>query len=178
MIDLWKFKLEAAGDRPFNARDDIFSALSDMITGAAFALNEDMSTVKQRLYYLQSFDVNLQQNLGEYGDIVFPDITPLPYYNAFRILADHQGDQAKSLMPRLAHYYRMLADSTLSRAYKIVRDFEQTEIQKSIARLEADGNKGLTSALDFMVNREMEAATKEGRKPNFYQRRIFDEVCD
>ncbi|KAI1486283.1 cytochrome P450 [Biscogniauxia mediterranea] len=175
LIDLWRFKLEAAKGIAFDASEDIFSALSDTITGAAYALNDDMSTVRQRSQYLRSFDGNIPLRIDEHGAVEFPDLPPLPYYEAFRILSDHQGDQQRAGFPALAHHFEMLTQPQLRWAYKTVHDFEAREIQKSIARVEADANN-LTSALDYIVMRELQIATNEGRKPNFYQRRIFDEM--
>ncbi|KAI5918385.1 cytochrome P450 [Camillea tinctor] len=175
LIDLWKFKLDAAKGGVFDARDDIFSALSDTITGAAFALNDDMSTVRQRLQYLHSFNGNIPLETDQHGAIRFPEISPLPYYEAFRRLSDHQGDQAKAVFPRISHHLEMLTQPKLRWAYKVVHDFEARETQKSIIRVEGN-DQALTSALDYLVMRELQNATNEGRKPDFYQRRFFDEM--
>ena len=176
LIDLWKFKLAKTRGRPFDVLDDIFGTLSDTITGAAFALNEDMSTVKQQLLYLKSLGPDLQMAPDEQDATTFPKLSPLPYVKALRRISDHQGDLTKAASPFLAHYSTMLTNSELRHDFKVLRDFETKEIQKSIARLD-DDDKNLTSALDHLVAQEKQLAIKEGRKPEFYSQRIYDEVC-
>lgn len=175
LIDLWKFKLATARGRPFDVLDDIFGTLSDTITAAAFAINEDMSTLKQQQQYLKSLGHDLQLAADEFGATIFPKLPPLPYCEALRRISDHQGDLTKAASPFLAHYFTMLTNSELRHDFKILREFETKEIQKSIARLE-DDDKNLTSALDHLVIQEKHFAVKEGRKPEFYSQRIFDEV--
>ncbi|KAL1869594.1 hypothetical protein Daus18300_005448 [Diaporthe australafricana] len=175
LINLWKFKLAAARGRPFDVVDDIFGTLSDTITGAAFALNDDMSTTKQQLLYLQSLRADLQLAPSEDGASIFPKLSPLPYYRALRRVSDHQGDLSKAASPFLSHHFAMLTQSELRRDFNVIREFEAKEIQKSIARLDEDEND-LTSALDHLVAQEKHIAIKEGRKPEYYSQRIFDEV--
>jgi hypothetical protein len=176
LIDLWKFKLAKARGRPFDVLDDVFGTLSDTITGAAFALNEDMSTVKQQQLYLKSLGPDLKMAPDEHDATTFPKLSPLPYVKALRRISDHQGDLTKAASPFLAHYSTMLTNSELRHDFKVLRDFETKEIQKSIARLD-DDDKNLTSALDHLVAQEKQLAIKEGRKPEFYSQRIYDEVC-
>lgn len=175
LIDLWNFKLSRARGRSFDALDDIFGTLSDTITGAAFGLNEDMSTVKQQLLYMKSLGPDLELAPGEHSVTAFPKLSPLPHVKALHRISDHQGDLSKAASPFLAHYFSMLSDSGLRRDFSALREFLTKEIRKSIARLDED-DKNLTSALDHLVAQEKQIAVKEGREPDFYSRRIFDEV--
>ncbi|KAL0944812.1 cytochrome p450 monooxygenase [Colletotrichum truncatum] len=175
LVDLWKFKLTTARGRPFDALEDIFNAASDMITAAAFALNDDMSTTFQQLNYLKSLngDFSLESN-PEHGGVAFPHLPPLPHIAALDRLSKHIGELGQSIFPRLTHWSMMLTEKELRSSYGTAKRFEASEIEKSIARLESD--EPPASVLDHMVYREKQAANNENRRPDFHRRGIYDEL--
>ncbi|KAK2049139.1 hypothetical protein LZ31DRAFT_380561 [Colletotrichum somersetense] len=113
LVDLWKFKLAAARHRPFDAEENIFGAVSDIITASLFALNPGRGTTRQQLRHLESLGKDLRIDQKEHSGLVFPQLPPPPHYKHFQLFSDHQGDILKSPLPTLLHYYKMLFSSEL-----------------------------------------------------------------
>ncbi|KAK2024098.1 cytochrome P450 [Colletotrichum zoysiae] len=174
LVDLWKFKLAAARHRPFDAEEDIFSAVSDIITAALYDLSPDMGHTRQQLRHLKSLGEDLRIEHNEHGGLVFPELPPLPHYEHFQLFLDHQGDILKSPLPSLLHYYKMLVSSELREAYRGVKHFESREIDKSVMRLE--GGEPITCVVDNMVRQEQRAAAGENRKPVYHRPAFLDNL--
>ncbi|KAI1870303.1 uncharacterized protein JN550_005231 [Neoarthrinium moseri] len=90
-------------------------------------------------------------------------------------VADHLGTQFRSVLPRLDHKIRMLTDSELRRNFSRKDAMISREINKSLGRLQS-GDGTMTSALDHLLQREMNAASKAGRQPYFHSPQISDEL--
>ncbi|KAL7619375.1 hypothetical protein AAE478_009912 [Parahypoxylon ruwenzoriense] len=174
LIDLWTLKARIADGRPFDAREDILDAAVDIINAAAFGLDDSMSTVKDQLNALitlegKGFPINSD------GSIQFPRVPQNPEIAAIQAIGDHIGEQFKSMFPRFHHHYKVLTHPTLSnniaRKEKLIYD----EIEKALVRLRS-GTGETRSAMDHIIQREIGAAAKAGRKPYFHSRRIHDEA--
>lgn len=184
LVELWSVKAKLGGGRPFNARKDIFDAAIDIINAAAFGLGNEQSTVKHQLDHLLSLSSassssNPKQQVftaGADGSIIFPSLPQLPSIAAIEAVGKYLGEQFKASFPALAHRINMLTDRKLVRNFKLKDVFLRDEIDKAVLRLRK-GEGGLRSAMDFVLQREMNQADKEGRTPVFHSPRIHDEVC-
>ncbi|KAI1131463.1 cytochrome P450 [Nemania abortiva] len=174
LIDLWTLKAELGEGRPFNARRDIFDAAMDIINAAAFGLEDDQSTVKNQLDFLLS-KPGFRPTPEADGSVTFPELPPLPDIAAIEAIGIHQGEQIKAPFPRLAHRYAMLTDRALKRSVARKDRFLRDEIDKAVVRLRK-GESGTRSAMDHILQREMNAADKAGRRPVFHSPRIHDEL--
>ncbi|TLD19847.1 hypothetical protein PspLS_09594 [Pyricularia sp. CBS 133598] len=174
LVNHWKFKIPLAGGRPFSAHDDIFGTISDMILASLFAFNSGIRSTQQQLKYLESLGSNVQTRHADEQGIDFPKLDHLPYFRAFEVLAEHQGEQSKVPFKVLHHYYSMLTRPELRSCYGIIKQFIKTEIDKASMRLEHDST--VTCALDWMVIREQQAAVKENRKPKYHRPAFYDGI--
>ncbi|TGJ83827.1 hypothetical protein E0Z10_g4971 [Xylaria hypoxylon] len=174
LVDLWSLKAELGEGRPFNARRDIFDAAIDIINAAAFGLDDDQSTVKNQLDHLLS-KPELRPTPNADGSVMFPELPTLPTIVAIEEIGNHLGEQFKSPFPRLSHRFQMWKSPTLAKSVARKDEFLRDEINKAVVRLRK-GESGTRSAMDHILQREMNAAEKAGREPVFHSHRIHDEL--
>jgi cytochrome P450 len=174
LVELWGLKAELGEGRPFNARRDIVDAAIDIINAAAFGLDDDQSTVKNQLDFLLS-KPGFRPELNADGSVAFPVLPTLPDVAAVEAIALHLGEQFKTPFPKLAHRFAMLTSPTLAKNFVRKDKFLRGEIDKAVMRLRR-GEGGTRSAMDHILQREMNAANKAGREPVFHSPRIHDEL--
>lgn len=175
LVALWEVKAQYANGRPFEAINDIFDCVSDMVNGAAFAIEDTMSATKHQLEFTVGLK-NLNVEDREDGSVNIPRAPDQPTLVAFHRLTEYQGEQARSINAPIQHKLRMLTDPSLRNAFKVVREVFTSEIKKSLARMEGKSDTVMMSALDQMLSRENQYAEKHGKKPEYFHGRIIDEV--
>ncbi|KAI0202785.1 cytochrome P450 [Astrocystis sublimbata] len=174
LIELWTLKTELSKSQPFSAHRDIFEAAFDMISAAAFGLEDDQSTIRHQLDFLKSKSDNI--SLTKEGDaVIFPEIPTLPILEAIEGITNHIGDQVKSPYPKLMNKYELLTNPTLVKQIARKNKFIQDQIDKAVMRLRT-GENVTRSAMDHILRREMNAAKKEDREPIFHSPRVHDEL--
>lgn len=174
LVDLWRLKAEMGQSQPFNARRDIFDAALDIINAVAFGLEDNQSTVKNQLDHLLSRP-GFRPPPNADGSVSFPELPIMPDVAAIEAIEIHLGEQFKAPFPRLAHRFQMLTSPTLAKNFARRDKFLRDEIDKAVVRLRK-GESGTRSAMDYILQREMNAADKAGREPVFHSPRIHDEV--
>ncbi|KAH7126009.1 cytochrome P450 [Dactylonectria macrodidyma] len=105
LIDLWSLKVKTSGGKPFPARQDIFDAALDMVSGAAFGFKDDLSITKRQLNHFLSNGVKFKEH--ENGSVDFHGFLFFGYIVAghettssslswaLKFIADHQTEQDK-----------------------------------------------------------------------------------
>ena len=146
----------------------------DMINSAAFAFGEDLSIIRRQLdHFISEDDVSFHE--APNGSVQFPRLPFVPDIVALLTVADFLGSQIMSPLPTATYYYRMLTDAKLRRAMLAKDEVIKSQIKNSFERLKA-GDESQHSATDFLIHREYSVARKERREPDFFSRRIIDEV--
>jgi hypothetical protein len=173
LVDLWSLKTQLGEGRPFNARRDIFEVAMDIINAVAFGLEDDQSMIKHQLDSLLSN--TFRPTLNTDGTLAFPAPPVLPAIAAIEAVGHYLGQQLVSPFAGLVHRFQMLTNRTLVRNIARKDKFLRDEIDKAIVRLRK-GEGGTRSAMDHILQREMNAADKAGREPVFHSPRIHDEV--
>lgn len=173
LLDLWNLKSKLADGHPFEAYQDIYSATLDFIFAATFGLDpEDSMTSAQRQLLMSNPDIDLPRKFDE--PVEFLTATRPPVFEAILTLTESLETTVKSPLPRLHH--DLLRQMPYMRKARAVKEaFITTEIEKRVARFES-GDTVKRSALDDVLQRELNAAKKEGRIPNLKSRAIYDEL--
>ncbi|KAI1757712.1 cytochrome P450 [Xylaria castorea] len=174
LVDLWTLKSELGEGQPFNARRDIFDAAIDIINAVAFGLEDDQSTVKNQMHFLSS-KPGYRPAINADGTVAFPELPTLPNIAAIEAMGLHLGEQFKTPFPKTMHRIQMLTSPTLAKDFAKKDKFIYDEIDKAVVRLHK-GESGTRSAMDHILQREMNAAEKAGREPVFHSPQIHDEV--
>ncbi|KAI1160603.1 cytochrome P450 [Nemania serpens] len=174
LVDLWRLKSNMGQSQPFNARRDISDAALDIINAVAFGLEEHQSTVKHQIDHLLSRPGFKPPPNGD-GSVSFPELPVMPDIAAIEAIEIHLGEQFKTPFPQWVHRFQMLTDSTLRKNFARRDKFLGDEIDQAVVRLRK-GESGTRSAMDHILQREMNAADKAGREPVFHSPRIHDEL--
>ncbi|RYP91149.1 hypothetical protein DL770_002711 [Monosporascus sp. CRB-9-2] len=173
LVDLWTLKAKLAAGRPFNADRDIFDAAIDIINAATFGLDDGLSTVKHQLDSLAKVG-DAELPLRPDGSVKFTHPPDVPEIAAIHEIGLHIGEQFKASFPKISHRYKMLTKPSLAKAISMKDKLIHDEIEKALARLRSGGR--VRSAMDHILQREMNAAKKADRRPVFHSPRIHDEL--
>jgi hypothetical protein len=173
LVNLWDVKARLAQGRAFPAHDDIVNATLDMISGAAFGLKEtDGSTHAQLEHLSQIGKIDVPESID--APVILPVVDRPPEMQAFITLVETIEVAVKAPFARLAHWVvRQMPFYRRANAHK--EALLARELEKARQRFQS-GDEVKRSALDDILHRELNAAKKEGRKPNYDSRPIKDEV--
>ncbi|KAF7552522.1 hypothetical protein G7Z17_g4269 [Cylindrodendrum hubeiense] len=173
LIELWKLKADNARGRPFDARDDLYLATLDIISSVAFGIDDGKGTLEKELSYMQSFSPSAPIDAN--GPVEFPQAPTSPETEALFDLADMIAIAQSSPFPWWSQHLAMLKPKH-AKAWWYRRRLIHRQTTKSVKKLK-DG-RGLTRecALDQLLWREMNAAKKADRQPEFYSPVIRDEL--
>jgi hypothetical protein len=176
LIELWTLKAEAAGGKPFSARQDLLDMSMDMINAAAFGFDDRLYLLRHQINHLRALDPATRA--VDHGDLVveFPRPPAVDDIATFQIVIQYLGQQLNEPLPSLVHMYNMATDSGLRSAIRRKDQIVVAQIHKSAHKL-AKGDSTQVSAVDYVVQREISVAKKEGRNVNFTSKRMIDEVC-
>ncbi|KAH8673414.1 cytochrome P450 [Xylariales sp. PMI_506] len=174
LIDLWSFKADAAGERPFEAFQDISEAAMDIVQAAAFTFGDELALIKPQ------FDLLSSQGAGDFkvndnGSVEFPRPTPSPEIVTVKSVISFLGDQVNSPFPKLTLLYRTLTSAKLRRDLAEKNVLIRKFIKRSLDKLQ-DGDETMLSATDYILQRERSVAKKEGRQPDYFSARAVDEL--
>ena len=178
LIKLWTLKASLTQGRPFEAHYDVNRAALDAIWTIVFGQeSEDSSTtIKTQLQHfsrVKALDLSGQKNAA----VRLPQAeTPAPI-QAVIDLTQSIETSLKSPVPLLAHW-ALRQTPGMRKAYRIKDGFIKKEIQASLARLNrpSQDDSMVTCAVDDILRREVQLASKEGRPTNSHSKAIYDEV--
>jgi cytochrome P450 len=175
LIRLWREKSRLARGHSFTAIDDIKAAAMDIIWGATFGSQMNISDAQTTL--LSALE-HIEQPIDAESEIVFPRTPEPESFSAILTICDSCEIPMKSLLPRLQHRWslRLIPRFRKAVAHKdqLIKEGLQRAWQKfSVA---ADDDDAVKCALDLVVQREAQMAKKEGRAPEWDTADIRDEL--
>lgn len=182
-IDLWQVKGRLAEGRPFSIREDLRKASYEIMWTATFGFETGAMKVQSDL--LSSLP--RIENLPHIDQAVdFPVATDPPIFKAGMALNDALQDGIQSLVPRLHLFLAYNAVPSLRAARSLKNRVIQEEIKKAIAKFSdkldvewedrSNMRRYLTCAMDMVIARELQVASKEGRTPEPLSRVVQDEL--
>ena len=175
LIRLWREKARLARGHPFTTIDDVKAAAMDIIWGATFGSQMNVSDAQTAL--LSGLE-HIEQPVSTELEIVFPRAPEPEDFNAIITICDSCEIPIKSLVPRFQHRWslRLIPRFRKAVAHKdqLIKESLQHAWQKfSVA---ADDDDAVKCALDLVVQREAQMAKKEGRAPEWDTADIRDEL--
>ncbi|OAQ71843.1 cytochrome P450 monooxygenase [Purpureocillium lilacinum] len=174
LVDLWRTKQSKAHDRPFAAGHDLYLATLDMISSVAFGMEESKSALKGELYAARSFNPSAFE--VETEPVCFPPAPEDPEMEALMDIPDMIAVAQASPFPALAQWLALLKPKH-ARAHWHRRALLKRQTERCLYSLALLGDKNAPdSALHQLLWREKMAASRAGRRPDFYSPAIRDEV--
>ncbi|KAH7159615.1 cytochrome P450 [Dactylonectria estremocensis] len=173
LIELWMLKIDKGRGMPFSAIDDLFLAALDIVSSVTFGLDDDRATLQKETSHLRQLDCIKTSEVN--GAVDFPRAPTDPETDSLFDLADMIAVAQRSPFPWWSQHLALLKPKH-AKAWWYRRRLIYRQTTRSVKRLK-DG-RGLTHecALDQLLWREMNAAKKADRQPDFYSPIIRDEL--
>lgn len=185
MIRVWDVKCDKAAGRPFSAHHDLTYLALDAILAAGFGLAQEENVTFQRLREVQKWTPPGAASSTEDADepVPFPendDVVP-PISAAIITLSNSLTENQLSPMPALTSWV-MRKFAYMRKAIAVKEEYVRRKVDECIPLVESAGDNKTPStisqprsALHSVLLRERETASKEGRRPDYYNRAIPDE---
>ncbi|KAF5230621.1 hypothetical protein FAUST_9712 [Fusarium austroamericanum] len=175
LAELWKLKSRFATGRPFDVAENIVEFSFDAILSAATGLGPSGGDVNQQVLHLA--EVLKEKPLESSVDIHRPiEVPALDRSTKLKSLVTDEETLWKGFYmpwPGLYHMVNGLRPQVKD-ARRVLRNYINSQITDAIPRLQTDGKP--ECALDYVIQREIKAALKEGRAPVLDDPRIRDQI--
>ncbi|KAJ9610803.1 hypothetical protein H2200_005580 [Cladophialophora chaetospira] len=178
LLDLWKAKAAIAQGQSFDVKWDLHKAAFDIILATSFGLEDKDSCTRQQLH----------ATIAE-GRTARHEKTPDDIYPFSRLPMDAEGQAIIDLTESISvglrspipylHSWILLRLPPLRHAVKIKENMTRRQIDLAVAKLvdsDEEARRNAKTGLEYLVVRERASARKEGRKPKFHSRYIYDEL--
>ncbi|KAL0942969.1 cytochrome P450 monooxygenase [Colletotrichum truncatum] len=177
-IKLWSRKADLANERPFKIENDLFYTALDAVIAFTFGKDFLQSAIRPQLVVLENFISGAYHALDEKTPIGFPDVLIDNDLQSILTITAAGEVQASSPIPRLTWRFRERFDQSLRSAVNTRRKFFLRQIEQAVDRLTAksDASTSVRSAIDLMIQRELIAAEKGARKPDYFSNTMLDEI--
>ncbi|RYP77481.1 hypothetical protein DL769_003391 [Monosporascus sp. CRB-8-3] len=176
LTELWRLKHHLAKGRPFQVSGDIVEFSFDAILSAATGLGASGGDVWQQLLHLRKFesDTTFETDRASVSEPV--NLPALGRSVKLTALSTDEESLWKGFYmpwPKLYHRINRLRPSVRD-ARRVLRGHINSQIAAAVPRLRTGGTP--KCALDYVIQREVKAADKEGRAPVLDDPRIRDQI--
>ncbi len=172
---MWRLKALSSKGRPFDALRDIHDSALDMLWDAAFGDgSSDRKCTPRTMAWLQGYKAEVPKGVDEPVIYAGPALPP-----GFQAIVD----VTKGIRPVMSSPFpswQMVYMENFTKFGKSKRAKNQLvweEIDRGVQRM-VGREVEPSCAMDYMLNRERNAAKKEGRKPDYYKLAMQDEVSN
>lgn len=177
LIQMWKEKVRLSKGHPFSVKHDIYNTALEAIWAAVFGTEETTTITGNQIDLLAPMK-NLSIPAGASDEAVeFPQAHVPDAFKAVLELTDSIVYTSRSPFPILTGYVlRWLP--FVAKWIKVKNQAMAAQISKAEQRLANSKGKAanITNAVDHILRRELMAAERQGRSPNFQSKIIVAEV--
>ena len=164
LVELWRLKIELAGDHPFSAPSDIHHVTLDAIWAATFGVSS--GTTKSQVDLLLSLTKLEVLPRDKNLPVEFPKGPTPPAFNAIATMTDSLDNAIGSPLPSWHHWLiRQTPSYRTAKKYKDDLFDEHFRNARKQYSDDPDDQKDIRSAVENVLQREAIAAKKEGRAP-------------
>ncbi|KAF2120205.1 cytochrome P450 monooxygenase [Lophiotrema nucula] len=178
LMDLWRIKAEIAGERPFEASDDVFRGALDGVMSFCFGerfRDTAMGPAIDALHELDRGAMELKHDGNPREPVKF-HVPPLnAVLESIVTISETPLQVQGSPWPGLKWAF-VLRNKRIAQAVEVKERYIHDELEAIVERLRASENDAEKSAVHHMVLRERALAEKEGRAPQYFSRVMIDEV--
>jgi hypothetical protein len=175
LVRLWDLKSELSRGHPFRADEDIYRAALDVLWSSMFNLDPSDGSTRAQIQVcsaVKNFDLS---NVDE--ESTFPQAPNPSAIQAVLTLTHSVEACIKSPFPRLT-FWMLRQTPTMRNAKAVKENFIKEQVNETIQRFGglAKKERDVRCAMDGILTREIALAEKDGRKPMFHSRAMYDEV--
>jgi hypothetical protein len=153
LIELWREKARLARGHPFSAIDDVKAAAMDIIWGATFGSQMNVSDAQTTL--LSGLE-HIEQPVDTESEIVFPRAPEPESFRAIITLCDSCEIPIKSLVPRFEHRWSLKLIPRFRKAAAHKNQLIKEGLQRAWEKFSvaADDDDAVKCALDLVVREQ------------------------
>lgn len=173
LVKLWKVKAEMAGGKAFDLGEDVGQMALDAIWKVAFG--GDIGTLRAQREFLEGIEDWKVHGREKGGAVDLPRAQLPEDFEAIMTVTGSIEVAYRSLFPVQAHWLHRWTGRyrrANNRKNRLIRD----RLDDAAERVQGGGDEMIRCATDFIVSRELQAAEKEGRKPQLDSPVIRDEL--
>lgn len=181
LVKLWALKASIAGNRPFSASEDTYSAALDAVFGFAFGESFKYSATAPNVRLIEGLDAKEIARLQQEGSgsddkpVEFPEAPRDDAVSATFDIALALEEINGKPFTQLRWKYIVARKERFSRALKLRDEYIRHELEEAVRRMQ-NQDLNVRSAVDHMVQRETKLAEKDGRAPEYMSPVMADEV--
>jgi hypothetical protein len=165
LLELWRVKSVLAGGHPWRVPRDVYRTALDAIWAATFGTHP--GATKSQLELLSATD-KIDRPSSRDIPVEFPKASVPPAFKAIITLTDSLEAIVSSPLPRLHHW--VLRQLPYMRSAKLHKDHyivESLDRAREKFSESSEKDESVNSAMEHMLRRELAAAKKEGRTPEY-----------
>ncbi|KAH8728604.1 cytochrome P450 [Phaeosphaeriaceae sp. PMI808] len=173
LISFWEAKARLANDRPFDVNEDLNHSALDGMLAFVFDRHFGHTALGPQFDALSQLKPSTVE-VGPRGEAKFPGGPLHEFIVALYETVDKIDIVTKSLSPKFAMWWIRQTPS-YQKVMAVRRRVVKEQIQGALERLETTGKT--CTAIEYMLVREKKAAEKQGRKPEYYDQTMIDEIA-
>lgn len=176
LLDLWQLKTQMTHGIPIDVAEDIVEFSFDAIVSAATGLDDMGGDLHRQITYLHSLEAEfaIPKSFRKHEPAILPRPKRSTNLTALSINEESLWKGFYMPWPTLYHAINKLRPSVRN-ATRTLRGYINFKIEAATRSLEEGGTP--QSALDRVIQREVQAAEKEGRPARLDDPRIRDQIC-
>ncbi|KAJ5096379.1 cytochrome P450 [Penicillium alfredii] len=173
LVEFWEKKARLASGRAFDVNEDLNHSALDGMLSFVFDRHFKHTALGPQIEAASKLDPS-EVEVGPNGEAKFPEGHLNEFIGALYETVDAIDKVTKSISPRFAMWWirqtpRYRKVTAMKR--KVVRE----QVQGALQRLHSTGET--KTAIEYMLMRENKAAEKQGRKPDFNNQAMMDEIA-
>ncbi|KZM18545.1 uncharacterized protein EKO05_0002400 [Ascochyta rabiei] len=176
LVQMWQEKMRLAGPEgcPYSVKTDIAHSALEAIWAAMFGTGETATITMKQIDLLSSIEPGSIKASSD-GALQIPQADRAPTFDAILRLTHTFEGVVQSVSPRI---YGWFLPYRFPKLVKLKDQLIIDEINKAQRRMhDINGEQGkVFNAVDHMLYREKQQATKEGRKPQYYSKAMIAEI--
>ena len=172
LVNFWETKARLANDRPFDVNEDLNHSALDGMLSFVFDRHFEHTALGPQIQAVSQLDPSSVE-VGPNGEAKFPEAPLNEFIAALYETVDAIDKVTKSMSPRLAMWW-IRQTPRYKKVTAVKRRAVTEQVQGALKRLHATGET--KTAIEHMLTREKKAAEKQGRKPDYENQILLDEV--
>ncbi|KAE9565955.1 hypothetical protein CGMCC3_g17858 [Colletotrichum fructicola] len=173
LVHFWEMKARLGSGRPFDVNEDLnHNALDDMLSFVFDKHFEHTALGPQFQTLSQLNPSNIE--IGPDGEVKFPEVPVHEFISALYETVEGIDEVTKSMFPWLKTWW-INQTPKFRKLVAVKRQVVREQIQGSLRRLDETGEA--KTAVEYMLMREKRTADREGRKPDFENPVLMDEIA-
>ncbi|KAL3292545.1 cytochrome P450 [Colletotrichum asianum] len=173
LVHFWEMKARLGSGRPFDVNEDLNHNALDGMLSFVFDKHFEHTALGPQFEALSQLEPSSIE-IGPDGEVKFPEAPVHEFISALYETVEGIDEVTKSMFPWLKTWW-INKTPKFRKLVAVKRQVVREQIHGSLERL--DETVEAKTAVEYMLMREKRTAEKEGRKPDFENPILIDEIA-